>query len=79
MLASLLQCRVFLLHCFQVDGEYHLGIESFADRIAPERSVRYESYEAYAQQFATALERQVVKAPLQWFNFYDFWGNDAEG
>lgn len=79
VLASLLQCRVFLLHCFQVDGEYHLGIESFADRIAPERSVRYESYEAYAQQFATALERQVVKAPLQWFNFYDFWGNDAEG
>lgn len=79
VLASLLQCPVFLLHCFHVDGEYYLSMESFADQIAPERGARYEAYEAYAQQFATALERQVVKAPLQWFNFYDFWGNDAEG
>jgi predicted LPLAT superfamily acyltransferase len=79
VLASLLQCRVFLLHCFQVDGEYHLGMESFADQIAPERGARHEAYEACAQQFATALETQVVKAPLQWFNFYDFWGDDAEG
>lgn len=79
VLASLLQCRVFLLHCFQFDGEYHLGMESFADQVAPERGARHEAYEAFAQQFATALEKQVIKAPLQWFNFYDFWGNNAEG
>ena len=78
VLASLLQCRVFLLHCYQVDGEYHLGIETFADRIAPARGARQGAYEAYAQQFATALEAQVVRAPLQWFNFYDFWGSNAE-
>jgi len=74
VLASLLHCRVFLLHCFQLDGEYHLGMEPFADVIAPERAERHSAYEAYAQQFATALEKQVVRAPLQWFNFYDFWG-----
>jgi predicted LPLAT superfamily acyltransferase len=78
VLASLLQCRVFLLHCFQLNGDYHLGIEAFADEIAPERNQRQAAYEEYAQSYATALEHQVARAPLQWFNFYDFWGNDAE-
>lgn len=78
VLASLLQCQVFLLHCFRLDSDYHLGIEYFADRIAPERNDRDAAYERSAQQFATALEKQVVRAPLQWFNFYDFWGSNAE-
>lgn len=78
VLASLLQCRVFLLHCFQLDGDYHLGVEPFAERIAPDREDRNAAYEFHAQQFATALERQVLRAPLQWFNFYDFWGSNAE-
>ena len=74
----LLQCRVFLLHCFQLGGDYYLGMEPFADQIAPARDERHAAYEAYAQKFATALERQVLRAPLQWFNFYDFWGSNAE-
>lgn len=78
VLASLLQCRTYLLHCFRLDGGYHIGVEKFAESIAPERSRRYAAYEEYAQQFATALEAQVVRAPLQWFNFYDFWGSNAE-
>jgi len=78
VLASLLQCKVFLLHCFKLNGDYHLGIESFADQIAPKRAKRNAAYEAYAQEFATALEKQVVRSPLQWFNFYDFWGSNAE-
>jgi len=79
VLASLLQCPVFLLHCFLLDGEYHLGLESFADEIAPARDERQAAYEAYTQQYATALEKQIVRSPLQWFNFYDFWNNDAQG
>jgi predicted LPLAT superfamily acyltransferase len=78
VLASLLQCRVFLLHCFKLDGEYNLGMEPFAEQIAPARAERHAAYEAYAQKFAAALEKQVLRAPLQWFNFYDFWGSNAE-
>lgn len=78
VLGSLLQCPVYLLHCFLLNGGYHIGVEEFAGRIAPERSRRQAAYEEYAQQFATALEAQVVRAPLQWFNFYDFWGSNAE-
>jgi predicted LPLAT superfamily acyltransferase len=78
VLASLLQCKVFLLHCFQIDGAYNLGLEPFADKIVPVREERHATYEAYAQKFAAALEKQVARAPLQWFNFYDFWGSNAE-
>lgn len=78
VLASLLQCPVYLLHCFRLDGDYNIGVEAFADEISPDRKERFATYEAYAQKFATALERQVIRSPLQWFNFYDFWGSNAK-
>lgn len=74
VLANLLRCPVYLLHCFLKDGHYHLGMEHFADELRPSRRNKRRSYESEAQKFATALERQVCQEPLQWFNFYDFWG-----
>ena len=74
VLATLLQCPVFLIHCFRMDGNYRLGYEFFAEQIGAKRSSREQDYKSSAEKFATALERQVVKAPLQWFNFFDFWG-----
>lgn len=72
--ATLLQCPVFLIHCFRLGGKYRLGYEFFAEQIGADRKVREEAYKASAQQFALALEKQVIRAPLQWFNFFDFWG-----
>jgi predicted LPLAT superfamily acyltransferase len=74
VLATLLQCPVFLIHCFRLDGKYRLGYEFFAEQIGADRSERQAAYKASAQQFASALEKQVIRAPLQWFNFFDFWG-----
>ncbi|MGH8222877.1 MAG: hypothetical protein ACREQZ_07870 [Woeseiaceae bacterium] len=73
VLASLLQCPVYLLHCFRLRGEYHLGLEHFAERIEARSGDRQAVYRRHAQAFATALEKQVVREPLQWFNFFDFW------
>lgn len=74
VLANLLRCPVYLLHCFLKEGQYHLGMELFAEELRPSRRDKRRSYENEAQKFATALERQVCREPLQWFNFYDFWG-----
>lgn len=71
--ASVLQCPVYLLHCFRLGGEYQLGIEFFADCVTLPRNERQATLERLAGRFAAALEAQVVRAPLQWFNFYDFW------
>ena len=58
---------------FLKEGQYHLGLEHFADEIRPAGRDKRRSYRSEAQRFATALERQVCQEPLQWFNFYDFW------
>jgi predicted LPLAT superfamily acyltransferase len=61
------------LHCFYVEDHYHVGIEFFEEEFRSSRKNRQEAYERAAQKFARALEKQVVRFPLQWFNFYDFW------
>jgi len=73
VLATLLQCPVFLLHCFRLGGSYRLGYEHFAEEIGANRGSRTRDYKSLAQQFSNALEKQVIRAPLQWFNFFDFW------
>lgn len=73
VLANLLGCPVYLFHCFKQQGEYFLMMEFFAESIRLERADRQKSLDHWAQQYATALERQVVRSPLQWFNFFDFW------
>jgi len=78
VLANLLRCPVYLLHCFRIEDHYHLGIEFFAEEIQPSRKNRQEAYEKEAQRFALALEKQVARAPLQWFNFFDFWGGTSD-
>ena len=77
VLGSLLRCPVYLMHCYPVDGEYWLGMERFADEIRPSRLNQRRTYTKEVQQYANALEAQLLKAPLQWFNFYDFWGDEA--
>lgn len=74
VLAALLQCPVFLIHCFRLQGAYRLGYEFFAEEIGANRKSREQDFRSSAQKFATALEEQVIRAPLQWFNFFDFWG-----
>lgn len=79
VLASLLDCPVYLLHCFRQEGGYHLGMEFFEDRVAARRDGRRRKYDHVVQKYATALERQVRRAPMQWYNFYDFWGKAHTG
>jgi predicted LPLAT superfamily acyltransferase len=79
VLAGLLHCPVYLLHCFRIEEHYRLVIEFFEDEIRLPGKNKQQAYERAAQKFALALEKQVVRSPLQWFNFYDFWGNqDSE-
>jgi predicted LPLAT superfamily acyltransferase len=77
VLASLLQCPVYLLHCFRLRGNYHLVIEFLAERIQTDRQNKQAAYDRYAQHFASSLEKQVAREPLQWFNFFDFWDSQT--
>jgi predicted LPLAT superfamily acyltransferase len=74
VLASLLRCPVYLLHCYREDNVYHMEFESFAETVELPRANREKAFTEYARRYARSLENLVQREPLQWFNFFDFWG-----
>lgn len=78
VLANLLHCPVYLLHCSPVEEDYLLSVELFEKELVVDRKNRQLAYQEAAQKFATALEKQVARVPLQWFNFFDFWQRQEE-
>ena len=73
VLASVLRCPVYLLHCYRRNKQHYLGFESFAGQINLPAGDKKAELQTYIQQYAAALEARVVQAPLQWYNFFDFW------
>lgn len=73
VLANLLRCPVFLMHCYRLSDNYHVSVELFAETFQSNRSHRQKDYEEGGQRFADSLEKYVAQYPLQWYNFFDFW------
>ena len=77
ILASLLDCPVYLFFCLREKSEnshsYRIHLELFADRIDLPRRMRLPRLQEYMQRYAKRLEHHCLQAPEQWFNFYDFW------
>jgi predicted LPLAT superfamily acyltransferase len=78
VLGNLLHCPVYLMHCYFESGMYRLRVELLEEEISTARKDRRRNYAPQVQKFAAALEAQVRKAPLQWFNFYDFWSSQTQ-
>jgi predicted LPLAT superfamily acyltransferase len=74
VLASLLECPVYLLFCLKVDGRYRVFLESFANPLVLPRVGRQAALEKAIERYAERLEAHCLLAPTQWFNFFDFWG-----
>lgn len=77
ILASLLKCPVYLFFCL-AEGQgtqqrFHIHFEHFAERIELPRKSRGTALQALSQRYADRLAHYCRLAPLQWFNFYDFW------
>jgi predicted LPLAT superfamily acyltransferase len=77
ILASLLECPVYLFFCLRDKHDYRIHFEPFSERIVLPRSERQVRLQAYIQQYALRLEAYCLSAPYQWFNFFDFWRQDA--
>lgn len=75
VLGSVLGCPVYLMHCYKLGKRHHMGFELFAEQIQLGGRDKSAALQSYTQQYARALEEQLTKAPLQWFNFFDFWSD----
>ncbi|MFZ6870864.1 acyltransferase [Undibacterium sp. Di27W] len=73
VLASVLQCPVYLLFSLQMDGVPQVCFELLHEAIRLPRKGRDEALRSIVAEYAARLEYYAVRAPLQWFNFYDFW------
>lgn len=80
VLASVLECPVFLFFCFGREGhpgEYDLHYEPFAERVTLDRATRRERLGGYARRYAERLAHYCTLAPLHWGNVYDFWADPS--
>ncbi|MGF1712917.1 glycosyltransferase family 2 protein [Vibrio kagoshimensis] len=77
MLASVLKAPVFLLFGLRDDNKtkphFNVYFEHFSDKIVLPRKTREQSLQEVVQQYANRLQHYTLKAPLQWYNFFNFW------
>lgn len=73
ILAGLLRAPVFTLFCTRRGRGYHMDVAQLTGPLKLPRSQRREVLEPIIREFSRRLEVAVCQAPLQWFNFYNFW------
>lgn len=78
LLASILKCPVYLVFgLYRAPNRYELHCERFTDRLDIPRRDREGALRAWIQRFAERVEHHARQAPLNWFNFFDFWAPAA--
>lgn len=76
LLAHTLRCPVyFVAGVFTPPDRYALHFELLADEVRLDRKDRAAALARYVAVYAAMLESHVRAAPMNWFNFYDFWSS----
>jgi predicted LPLAT superfamily acyltransferase len=57
-------------------NRYELAFESFSQGLAIPRHNRAVVLQQLVQDYARRLQHHALRAPYNWFNFFDFWQND---
>ena len=74
LLASVLKCPVLLMIGLRVDhATYEVFVEVLAEQIMLPAMDRGGALDALARDYVGRLEHYCLRAPYQWFNFYEFW------
>ncbi len=74
LLAHTLRCPVyFVAGLYAKPNHYALHLEVLAEHVKLDRNDRAAALARYSQAYASMLETYARAAPLNWFNFYDFW------
>ncbi|WP_254203528.1 hypothetical protein [Aeromonas sp. FDAARGOS 1407] len=72
-LSAVLGCPTYLMFGLREQGRFRVHFEPFADGTPLPRAERQQRLEARVQHYADRLEYHCLRAPLEWFNFFDFW------
>ena len=75
ILAALMSCPVYLMFCLREGAGHTVHFDKLADSVSLPRSDRERALTELAARYARRLEHYCLQAPLQWYNFYDFWSD----
>lgn len=81
MLAKALACPVKFMFAYRHKSENNkvvFDVSPLCDKLTLSRKDKMNDITQYAQLFANRLEEHCVRAPYQWFNFYDFWCPESQ-
>ncbi|PSW06882.1 glycosyltransferase family 2 protein [Photobacterium lipolyticum] len=77
ILAAVLKSPVYLLFGLRDDNQktphFDIYFEPFCEQVKLPRGQREEALKNVVNQYASHLEHYTMKAPLQWYNFFNFW------
>lgn len=73
ILAAALGAPVFLMLGLEYAGRLNIHFEPFADPLILPRATRREVLQQVVDRYAGRLEHYCLRAPHDWFNFFDFW------
>ncbi|MBW3831913.1 glycosyltransferase family 2 protein [Aeromonas hydrophila] len=73
VLSSVLDCPVYLMFGLKEQGRFRVHFEPFADGQPLPRQGRQQILASRVQAYADRLQHHCLQAPLDWFNFFDFW------
>ena len=78
LLQTMIGCPMILTGCVRTEpARYRASAIPFAPAGVVPRSDRRKCAEELAERYAQALEESCLRAPYQWFNFFDFWPEDG--
>lgn len=72
-LAAILKAPLVSVFCLREANHHHIYFDYVSEKVECPRSQRQQTIQQLARTYVSLLERYCLQAPLQWFNFYDFW------
>jgi len=74
-LAAITGAPVVMAYALLLGGNrYRVSFSPLADRIERSRGEACDGVLPWVQRYVEGLESRAKEAPLNWFNFYDYWG-----
>jgi len=73
VMAAVLGCPLYAMFATRAGGRYDVHFEPLREQVVLPRRARAEALAQLAADYAARLEHHARRAPLEWFNFYDFW------
>jgi predicted LPLAT superfamily acyltransferase len=72
-MAAVLGCPLVAMFATRTGDRYDVHFEPLRETVVLPRRARAAALAQLAADYAGRLEHHARRAPLEWFNFYDFW------